>query len=219
VSEELAALAKDIADRMHTLLFKYIYRFAYRVCSDLGDVSLCDRVNISLVESFTDKYGEEAGAFIGAYSKYENEIGIAYDIPEDLALSGAVCHGIAHELRHAKDAETMGKERYDGRYIEYSMRYGYIRNPFEVRAEEFGSRYVGTRLCRAVTYLYLAFTRFLMGCKSYDEGDIENFITFMTVSMESLKEFSGLKYIDREDRHTVRELIRDIEKLVSELTS
>ena len=134
----LVDMAKDIADRMYTLFFRYVSRFAYKVCRDLGDVSLCDRVSISLIHSIVDKYGEEAEGFISGYAKYEDEIGVSVDVPYDLALDGEICCGIAHELYHARDAERLGKDEYDRLYAEYSEKYGYFNNPFEREANEFG---------------------------------------------------------------------------------
>ena len=79
--------------------------------------------------------------------------------------------------------------------------------------------YTNTPLCKAVTYLYLAFTRFLIGCSLYEKGDMGTYVECMDLSKSYLKEFVRLRGIDESDRSLAKKLIADIDRFVESATA
>lgn len=43
---------------------------------------------------------------------------------------------IDHELKHVEQIEKLGLIRFYAKYFYYNLRYGYKKNPFEVKARE-----------------------------------------------------------------------------------
>jgi len=117
------------------------------VIIELGTKRLGD-----LLTEFCSEKGLGKPARVDLYSREEyieetgdDETAARYSAAKDrIVLSPAIVYSVSrilHELAHHYQASRDGAEEFDRKYDEYTERYGYTGNPYEVEAGEFEAKW------------------------------------------------------------------------------
>ncbi|MBA7634356.1 hypothetical protein ES703_41940 [subsurface metagenome] len=97
-------------------------------CSQKGLGKPPARVKLYSREEYIEETGDDKTA--ARYSAAKDQISLSPDIVSNISR-------ILHELEHHYQASRDGAEEFDRKYDEYTETYGYIDNPYEVKARTF----------------------------------------------------------------------------------